>query len=265
MIVSQYVVWFVLFGLFGWVFESAYCSITEKRWCNRGFLFGPICPIYGTGAVAAIAVFGSPAVEALAPSPVAVFFICAAGASSIEWATSIVLEHAFGTVWWDYSNLPLNLNGRICAPAAALFGAAGLGVVYIAIPLVRIVSTAMLAADTTLTVCTLTEVLAAIERAEAELNQRVQATLDGVQATIGDAHAAVVEGADRLIETGSEHAERLREGGAERLGAIAGHLNARQQHILHNARRFTNKGRGIAARRLTDALDALLRRKGSAR
>ena len=193
MIVSQYVVWFVLFGLFGWVFESAYCSITEKRWCNRGFLFGPICPIYGTGAVAAIAVFGSPAVEALAPSPVAVFFICAAGASAIEWATSIVLEHAFGTVWWDYSNLPLNLNGRICVPAAALFGAAGLGVVYVAIPLVRIVSeavppiafetcalvaTAMLAADTTLTVCTLTEVLAAIERAEAELNQRVQATLD---------------------------------------------------------------------------------------
>ena len=263
MIVSQYVVWFVLFGLFGWVFESAYCSITEKRWCNRGFLFGPICPIYGTGAVAAIAVFGSPAVEALAPSPVAVFFICAAGASAIEWATSIVLEHAFGTVWWDYSNLPLNLSGRICVPAAALFGAAGLGVVYIAIPLVRIVSeavppiafetcalvaTAMLAADTTLTVCTLTEVLAAIERAEAELNQRVQATHD-----------------DRLIETGSEQAERLREGGAERLGAIAGHLNARQQHVLHNARRFTNKGRGIAARRLTDALDALLRRKGGAR
>ena len=123
----------------------------------------------------------------------------------------------------------------------------------------------MLAADTTLTVCTLTEVLAAIERAEAELNQRVQATLDEVQATIGDAHAAVVEGADRLIETGSEHAERLREGGAERLGAIAGRLNARQQHILHNARRFTNKGRGIAARRLTDALDALLQRKGGAR
>ncbi|WP_418827109.1 putative ABC transporter permease [Paratractidigestivibacter sp.] len=280
MIVSQYVVWFVLFGLFGWVFESAYCSITEKRWCNRGFLFGPICPIYGTGAVAAIAVFGSPAVEALAPSPVAVFFICAAGASAIEWATSIVLEHAFGTVWWDYSNLPLNLSGRICVPAAALFGAAGLGVVYIAIPLVGIVSeavppiafetcalvaTAMLAADTTLTVCTLTEVLAAIERAEAELNQRVQATLDEVQATFGDAHAAVVEGADRLIETGSGHAERLREGGAERLGAIAGHLNARQQHVLYNARRFTNKGRGIAARRLTDALDALLRRKGDAR
>ena len=115
----------------------------------------------------------------------------------------------------------------------------------------------MLAADTTLTVCTLTEVLAAIERAEAELNQRVQATLDEVQATFGDAHAAVVEGADRLIETGSEHAERL--------GAIAGHLNARQQHVLHNARRFTNKGRGIAARRLTDALDALLQRKGGAR
>ena len=86
-----------------------------------------------------------------------------------------------------------------------------------------------------------------------------------MQATIGDAHAAVVEGADRLIETGSEHAERLREGGAERLGAIAGHLNARQQHILHNARRFTNKGRGVAARRLTDALDALLQRKGGKR
>ena len=60
MIASQIVVCFAFFGLLGWVFESTYCSLVEKRWCNRGFLFGPVCPIYGAGAVAAILVFGGP-------------------------------------------------------------------------------------------------------------------------------------------------------------------------------------------------------------
>ena len=254
MIASQIVVCFAFFGLLGWVFESTYCSLVEKRWCNRGFLFGPVCPIYGAAAVRL-------------PWWV-VFLACAAGASCIEWVTSVVLERLFGTVWWDYSDMPLNLRGRVCVPAAALFGLCGLGVVYVALPLARqvvaavpplafelaaLALTAVLAADTTLTVCTLTEVLAVVEGVQAEFDQRMQAAVETVPAQIRS-------GAERLREEGSERADRLREGGAEyaeRLREVAGHLSARQQHVLHNARRFRTDRMGAAARRLTDALDGI--------
>ena len=137
MIASQIVVCFAFFGLLGWLFKSTYCSLVEKRWCNRGFLFGPVCPIYGAGAVAAILVFGGPDAAAARLPWWMVFLACAAGASCIEWVTSVVLEQLFGTVWWDYSDMPLNLRGRVCVPAAALFGLCGLGVVYVALPLAR--------------------------------------------------------------------------------------------------------------------------------
>ena len=262
MIASQIVVCFAFFGLLGWVSESTYCSLVEKRWCNRGFLFGPVCPIYGAGAVAAILVFGGPGAAAAQLPWWAVFLACAVGASCIEWVTSVVLEQLFGTVWWDYSDMPLNLRGRVCVPAAALFGLCGRGVVYVALPLARqvvaavpplafelaaLALTAVLAADTTLTVCTLTEVLAVVEGVQAEFDQRMQAAVETVPAQIRS-------GAERLREEGSERADRLREG--------AGHLSARQQHILHNARRFRTDRMGAAARRLTDALDGIVRGRG---
>lgn len=237
MIASQIIVWFYLFGLLGWVFESLYCSFTEKRWCNRGFLFGPICPIYGLGAVSAIAVFGNPAAQAAMPPAWAVFVICALGASVIEWFTSIAMEHVFETVWWDYSNLPLNIKGRVCLPAACLFGAGGLAVVYVALPIVRAVTlatpplvfevlglalVALLTADTMLTVATLTEVVTMVEQAEADLNERVQGAVDagasGVRASaerIREGGERLREGTGRLRDTGAVAAERVRGTGAD--------------------------------------------------
>lgn len=273
MLASQIVVFFAFFGLLGWVFESTYCSLVEKRWCNRGFLFGPVCPIYGAGAVAAILVFGGPGAAAAGLPWWVVFLVCAAGASAIEWVTSVALERLFGAVWWDYSDMPLNLQGRICVPAAALFGLCGLGVVYVALPLARqvvavvppmafevvaLMLAAALAADTTLTACTLTEVLAVVEGVQAEFDQRMQTAVETVPVQIRS-------GAERLREEGSERADRLREGGAEyaeRLREVAGHLSARQQHVLYNARRFRTERLDAAARRLTGALDGVMRGRG---
>ena len=258
MIASQIVVCFAFFGLLGWVFESTYCSLVEKRWCNRGFLFGPVCPIYGAGAVAAILVFGGPGAAAVRLPWWVVFLACAAGASCIEWVTSVVLERLFGTVWWDYSDMPLNLRGRVCVPAAALFGLCGLGVVYVALPLARQVVAAVPPLAFELAALALTAVLAVVEGVQAEFDQRMQAAVETVPAQIRS-------GAERLREEGSERADRLREGGAEyaeRLREVAGHLSARQQHVLHNARRFRTDRMSAAARRLTDALDGIVRGRG---
>ena len=281
MIASQIIVWFYFFGLLGWVFESLYCSLTEKHWCNRGFLYGPICPIYGLGAVSAIAVFGNPAVSAAMPPAWAVFVICAVGASTIEWFTSIAMERVFGTVWWDYSNLPLNIKGRVCVPAACLFGVGGLAIVYAVLPVVRTVTLAtpplafevlglalmaLLTADTMLTVATLTEVVAMVEQAEADLNERVQGAVDagsaGVRAgaeRIREGGEKLREGTGRLRDTGADAAGRLRDTGADaagRLRYLAGHMSARQQHVLLNARRFKTKRLGAVARRIGGAIQS---------
>lgn len=55
MIALEYLfLWFLLYAFVGWVYESILVSISEHRWVNRGFLNGPLCPIYGCGAVLAI-------------------------------------------------------------------------------------------------------------------------------------------------------------------------------------------------------------------
>ena len=54
--ISRYFVYFVIFSFFGWIYESIYCTIKSKRWENRGFLYGPLCPIYGAGGVGITAI-----------------------------------------------------------------------------------------------------------------------------------------------------------------------------------------------------------------
>ena len=51
MLVCQYFIWFMLYSVIGWVYESIFCSIQQRRLVNRGFLNGPLCPIYGAGAI----------------------------------------------------------------------------------------------------------------------------------------------------------------------------------------------------------------------
>ena len=259
MVPSQYVVWFMLFGLFGWVFESTYCSIVERHWCNRGFLFGPVCPIYGAGAVAAIAVFSHVARVCEMPEAWQVFLVCAVGASAIEWATSCAMERMFGTVWWDYSDLPLNIKGRVCVPAASLFGLGGLGIVYVALPVVdlavavvppmafelaSLVLMALLAADVTLAVSALTELVSTIEALEAGLNERVQETID-------ERSGQIRAGAQRVRVSSAEARERLRD--------VAANLNGMQRHVLLNARRFRTLRLGRVARGLSATILAAAR------
>ena len=51
MIINRYIIAYFLFSVLGWVWESIYCTAKEKKWQNRGFLYGPLCPIYGAGAI----------------------------------------------------------------------------------------------------------------------------------------------------------------------------------------------------------------------
>ena len=94
----------------GWVWETIYCSIVERRPVRRGFLFGPACPIYG------------------------VFVAGALLATVIEYSTGRVLEERFGKRWWDYTGWPLNYRGLICPIASAVFGVFSVLVVFVIEP-----------------------------------------------------------------------------------------------------------------------------------
>ena len=52
MFLSRFVCLFIIYSLVGWIYESLFCTVSSGKWENRGFLYGPCCPIYGTGAVA---------------------------------------------------------------------------------------------------------------------------------------------------------------------------------------------------------------------
>lgn len=112
----------------GWVWETIYCSIVERRPVPRGFLFGPACPIYGTGAVAVYVLLGH------LESPLAVFVAGSILATAIEYATGRVLEERFGRRWWDYTGWPLNYRGIVCPIASAVFGVFSVLVVFVIEP-----------------------------------------------------------------------------------------------------------------------------------
>lgn len=111
--------WFLFYSFAGWVYESILVSVSERRLVNRGFLNGPICPIYGCGAVLAIVLLHD------LHNPFAVFLISSIGACMLEYVTSWGMEKLFHARWWDYSHRRFNIQGRICLLGAIVFGLLG--------------------------------------------------------------------------------------------------------------------------------------------
>ena len=121
---------FILFSFLGWVVEVIYSLIVDKQFVNRGFLFGPVCPIYGFGFLLVYI-----CLQPLIAYPVALFFCSALLVSLLELATGAILERLFNQKWWDYSNYPLNFKGYICLRFSALWGIGCLLFVYLVLPL----------------------------------------------------------------------------------------------------------------------------------
>ena len=108
---------FFVYSFFGWLWESTVCSLyNEKQLINRGFLVGPLCPIYGAGALCCY--FALYHVQ----NPAAVFILSALLCCALEYLVSYTMEKMFHTRWWDYSDFPFHLNGRICLYGALAFG-----------------------------------------------------------------------------------------------------------------------------------------------
>ncbi len=114
---GQWVLLFFFYCFCGWVWESCYVSLCQRRWVNRGFLHGPLLPIYGSGAIIIL----------LATIPVAqdlrlVWLFGMLAATALEYVTGDVMERIFKVRYWDYSNQKFNLNGHICLSSSIAWG-----------------------------------------------------------------------------------------------------------------------------------------------
>lgn len=106
---------FLLYSLLGWVYESCLVSVKRKSFVNRGFLNGPIIPIYGTGAVLICIIL-----DPVSKNLLLVFLGGMVLATILEFVTSYAMEKIFHAKWWDYSRYRYNIQGRIC-PIVSLF------------------------------------------------------------------------------------------------------------------------------------------------
>jgi len=97
--------------------ETAVCSIAKKKFVNRGFLNGPLCPVYGFGALICILVL-----QNRTGNIALLFFAGMALTSALEYITSVILEKLFNAKWWDYSERRFNIHGRVCLKNAVAFG-----------------------------------------------------------------------------------------------------------------------------------------------
>jgi len=123
---------FFAYSLMGWCIEVTLKFIQYHRFINRGFYTGPICPIYGTGAVLITIVVGGllPAEYAYGTTFVISFLLCGA----VEYLTSYYMEKRFHARWWDYSQKPMNLHGRVWIGNLILFGLAGVAIIHLINP-----------------------------------------------------------------------------------------------------------------------------------
>jgi len=114
--IELYFLYFVIYSVAGWVYETIICSVYERRFVNRGFLNGPYCPIYGTGAVLNLLLLGR------LKNPFLIFFFAALACTVLEYFTSWLMEKMFHARWWDYSEMKYNINGRVFLLGTVVFG-----------------------------------------------------------------------------------------------------------------------------------------------
>lgn len=118
--VFTYILYFFFYSAVGWLFESTYCSLGERKLINRGFLTGPMCPIYGTGALVMAILLYNP----FRDKPLLVFFLGMLFCDIVEYITSFLMEKLFNARWWDYKNELFNIKGRICFKHTLYWGIA---------------------------------------------------------------------------------------------------------------------------------------------
>ena len=249
--------YFISYSFLGWCVETAYCSILEHRWVPRGFLYGPICPIYGVGALLMI-LFFSPLTNDLPLFYIAATVVMSAWEYFVGW----LLETTTHIKYWDYSNKPFNLKGRICLQISLCWGVLSYITIFVIHPNVvswfdRIPFWLRYTLSGSVTTLLLVDVITTIRHLAmtAQLMTKLEAA--GQEFRLQSALARA-ELEDRLEELGDRLEDALRDN--ERLRA----LKQRHEDLLDLAeeqtRRFRNRYSHMTSPRFTQNLSDITQR-----
>jgi len=223
----QWICFFFIYGFLGWCYESAYVSIKHKQWVNRGFVRGPLLPLYGSGAILLLFVT-IPFRESL----LLMFVAGAIGATLLEYITGVAMEALFKVRYWDYSKRKFNFQGHICLAATSLWGVFAIVIAKVVhrpienlvmglpetmVEIFVMVVTVVFAADFALSfkaAMDIRDVLIKLEEVQREM-ERMQKRLDVILAFAEDSREQVVmntyERLDELTESLEERFARVKE------------------------------------------------------
>ncbi len=235
---------FFIYAFAGWCTEVILKYRQYHRFINRGFLTGPVCPIYGCGAALITLVIGN--LTRVESGPVMTFALSFVICGAVEYLTSLVLEKIFHARWWDYSQKPMNLHGRVWIGNLLLFGLAGIAIIHLLNPalysvidrippetreVLAVVLLAIIAADLVISCFVLKLVKVGIDSSEAddteEISREVRQLLTNrsyFYKRFSDAYPEVVYRTERVqarIAAVKAEAERMRREAEKRLDAQA--------------------------------------------
>ena len=220
---SEWLLFFYFYCFCGWIWECCYVSVKQRKWVNRGFLYGPFLPIYGSGAICVL-IMTIPVKDSL----LAVFFMGMLGATVLEYITGFVMEKLFGVRYWDYSNVPLNLHGHICLMASLGWGIFSVIMIRVAhLPVEQMVYaipdtvretlaifiTVVFVADFTKSfqeAMDLKELIMRLTEGNEEI-RRLQKRMDVIIAVLNDEKDGLLEKAEEGIHRYSEYVKEYRE------------------------------------------------------
>lgn len=242
--VYELAVLFFIYAFLGWCCEVVFAAIKTGKFVNRGFLNGPVCPIYGIGVVLCIL-----ALTPLDDHLLVLFLGSMVLTTALEFLTGWVLEKVFHTKWWDYSEEKFHIKGYVCLEFSIIWGFAATFVMKLVHPMIYSlvgklplsVGRVMLGVAIALLLADLGATVAAVRSLQKRLGllmklaDEIHDVSDAIGDTISDAALAIKSRADKTQERYSDYTEMVRAHRAEEKALAEAHRAAEQ--VLWNAAR----------------------------
>jgi uncharacterized membrane protein len=229
--------------------ETIRFSLREHKFINRGFVNGPLCPIYGIGMVAIIFFL-----EPFHNNIVLLFLLGAIVASTLEYFTGFILEKLFKTRWWDYTKVKYNINGYVCLRNTMYWGVLCTIMIHIVQPLVvsfidhftnnilhsfTIISLAIFLVDLTITIINLLKLRGYISgfNLASKLEASNKNNILDLQCKLANNHLKIIDYIKHL--KGLDHKELKPH--LFQLEKLVSHNNAQLKRVYHNYNPITKE------------------------
>lgn len=272
--------YFYIYSFLGWCTEVAFATVKQRQFVNRGFLNGPVCPVYGVGVVSVVTLlipFGH--------RPLLLYFLSVVLVTLIEGITGWILDRLFHHKWWDYTQMPLNIGGYVCLLFSLVWGLACILIVKLIHPLVEklveilpmpvgitllCLFTVCLAADITVTtagILKLNRRLDMLEKIGIELHEISDKMGNNIHENVMDAVEKLEDAAQERKEQFSSLSEETREKAGEmrrrsemRYEELRNKYEELAKVTFHTSRRLVKAFPKMESRRHKDLLNQMKKR-----